>query len=57
MDGGEKAGAQVVVEVLILAHLKHFLPLLHRHLVLDALSCLVLITDLLSSKLNTKQII
>ena len=55
MDGGEEAGAEVVVEVLVLAHLEHFLPLLHGHLVLDALSCLFLITDLLPTKLNKIQ--
>lgn len=36
VDGGEEAGAQVVVEVLVLAHLKHLLPLLLSHLALDA---------------------
>ena len=54
MDGGEEAGAQVVVEVLVLAHLKHLLPLLHRHLALDALSGLLLLTELLPTKLQAR---
>lgn len=53
MDGGEEACAQVMVQVLVLAHLEHFIPLLHRHLVLNALGCLLLIADLLPAKLNT----
>lgn len=53
VDGGEEAGAQVMVQVFVLAHLEHFIPLLYRHLVLNALSCLLLITDFLPTKLNT----
>lgn len=56
MDGGEEAGAEVVVEVLILTHLKHFLPLLRSHLVLHALRRLVLLTQLLTSKLEQKMV-
>ena len=52
VDSGEEAGAQVVVQVLVLAHLKHLLPLLHGHLALDALSGLLLISYLLPSKLH-----
>ena len=52
MDGGEEAGAEVVVEVLVLAHLKHLLPLLHRHLALDALCGLLLLAELLPAKLQ-----
>lgn len=52
VDGGEEAGAQVVVQVLVLAHLKHFLPLLLRHLALDALRRLLLVPQLLSAKLR-----
>ena len=54
MDGGEEAGAQVVVEVLVLAHLKHLLPLLHRHLALDALRGLLLLAKLLTAKLQAR---
>lgn len=54
MDGREEAGTQVMVQVLVLAHLEHFIPLLHRHLVLNALSCLLLVADLLPTKLNTQ---
>ena len=53
MDGREEAGAEVVVEVLVLSHLKHLLPLLHRHLVLHALSRLVLLSQGLPPKLTT----
>lgn len=53
MDGGKEAGAQVMVQVLVLAHLKHLFPLLYRHLVLDALGRLLLISDLLPTELNT----
>lgn len=52
MDGREEAGAQVVVEVLVLAHLKHFLPLLYGHLILHAFRTLILLTQLLPSKLR-----
>lgn len=52
MDGRKKASAQVVVEVLILAHLKHFLPLLHGHLILHALRTLIFLTQLLTTKLH-----
>lgn len=52
MDGGEEAGAQVVVQVLVLAHLEHFLPLLLRHLALDALGGLLLLPQLLTAKLQ-----
>lgn len=51
VDGGEEAGAQVVVKVLVLAHFKHFLPLLLSHLALDALCRLLLLSDLLPTKL------
>lgn len=54
VDGGEEAGAQVVVKVLVLAHFKHFLPLLLRHLALDALRSLLLLSDLLTPKLQQK---
>lgn len=49
MDGREKACTQIVIEVLVLAHLKHFLPLLHRHLILHTLCTLILLTQLLPS--------
>lgn len=52
MDGGEEAGAQVVVQVLVLAHLEHFLPLLLGHLALDALCSLLLLPDLFTTKLR-----
>lgn len=52
VDGGEEAGAQVVVKVLVLAHFKHFLPLLFSHLALDALCSLLLLSDLLPTKLR-----
>lgn len=52
VDGGEEAGAQVVVQVLILAHLKHLLPLLLRHLALDALCSLFFLSYFLSTKLE-----
>ena len=52
MDGGEEAGAKVVVQVLVLAHLKHLLPLLLGHLALDALSSLLFIPQLLATKLE-----
>lgn len=52
MDGGEEAGAQVVVQVLVLAHLKHLLPLLLRHLALDALCSLFFLSYLLPTKLE-----
>lgn len=55
MDGGEEAGAQVVVQVLVLAHLKHFLPLLLRHLALDAFCSLLLLSDLLTAKLQQEK--
>lgn len=54
MNGREEAGAEVVVEVFILTHLKHLLPLLYRHLFLDTLRCLLLIPDLLTAKLQTE---
>lgn len=56
MDGREEAGAQVVVKVLVLAHLKHFLPLLHRHLILHTLRALIFLTQLLPSKLHERDI-
>lgn len=52
VDGGEEAGAQVVVQVLVLAHLKHLLPLLLRHLALDALCGLLFLSYLLAAKLE-----
>lgn len=52
VDGGEEAGAQVVVQVLVLAHLKHLLPLLLRHLALDALCGLLFLSYLLATKLE-----
>lgn len=52
MDGGEEAGAQVMVQVLVLAHLKHLLPLLLRHLALDALCGLFFLSELLATKLE-----
>ena len=52
MYGREEAGTQVVVEVLVLAHLKHLLPLLHRHLALDALRRLFLLAQLLAAELQ-----
>lgn len=52
VDGGEEAGAQVVVQVFVLAHLKHFLPLLLCHLALDAFCCLLLLSQLLTAKLQ-----
>lgn len=51
VDGGEEAGAQVVVQVLILTHLEDFLPLLLRHLALDAFRSLLLLSYLLTAKL------
>lgn len=54
MDSGEEAGAQVVIQILVLTHLKHFLPLLLRHLALDALGTLLLLTQLLATKLKEK---
>jgi len=54
VDGGEEAGAQVVVEVLVLAHLKHLLPLLHRHLALDALGRLLLLAEFLPTELQAR---
>lgn len=54
MDGGEETRAQVVVEILVLAHFEHFLPLLLRHLALDALCSLLLLPDLLTTKLQKK---
>lgn len=53
VDGGEETSAQVMVQVLVLAHLEHFIPLLYWHLVLNAFSRLLLVTDLLPAKLNT----
>lgn len=53
MDGGEEAGAQVVVQILVLTHFKHFLPFFFCHLTLDALSCLFFITKLLPTELHT----
>lgn len=55
MDGGEEAGAQVVVQVLVLAHLEHFLPLLLRHLALDAFCGLLLLPQLLTAKLQREK--
>lgn len=55
VDGGEEAGAQVVVQVLVLAHLKHLLPLLLRHLALDALCSLLLLPQLLAAKLQQEK--
>lgn len=55
MDGGEEAGAQVVVQVLVLAHLEHFLPLLLRHLALYALRSLLLLSDLLTAELQQEK--
>lgn len=52
VDGGEEAGAQVVVQVLVLAHLKHLLPLLLRHLALDALCGLLFLSYLFATKLE-----
>lgn len=37
MDGGEEAGDEVLVQVLILAHLEDLLPLHVRHLLLQLL--------------------
>ncbi len=54
MNGREEAGAEVVVEVFILTHLKHLLPLLYRHLFLDTLRCLLLIPDFFTAKLQTE---
>ena len=55
MDGGEEAGAQIVVQVLVLTHLEHFLPLFLSHLALDALSSLFLLTQLLTTKLQQQE--
>lgn len=53
MDSGEEAGAEVVVEVLVLTHLKHFLPLLNSHLVLHTLCSLVFLAEIFTTKLHT----
>lgn len=55
MDGGEEAGAQVVVQVLVLAHLENLLPLLLRHLALDAFGRLLLVAQLLPSELQQEE--
>ncbi len=55
VNGGEETCAEVVIEILVLAHLKHFLPFLHGHLVLHALSCLTLLPKLLPSKLRERR--
>lgn len=52
MYGREQAGTEIVVQIFILTHFKHFLPLLHSHLVLNALSGLFLISELFPSKLR-----
>lgn len=52
MYGREQTGTKVVVEIFILTHFKNFLPLLHSHLVLYALCCLFLISELFPSKLR-----
>lgn len=51
VDGGEEAGAQVVVQVLVLAHLKNLLPLFLCHLALNAFSRLLLLPQLFTAKL------
>ena len=52
MDGGEEAGAQVVVEVSVLAHVIHSLPFIVRHSLLDHLCCQVFFSHLTPSKLK-----
>lgn len=52
MDGGEEAGAQVVVQILVLAHFKHLLPFLLRHPTLDAFSRLFFVAQLLPAELH-----
>ena len=55
MYSREQACTKIVVQIFILTHFKHFLPLLHSHLVLNALSCLLLISELFSSKLRGRR--
>lgn len=52
MDSGEEASAEVVVEVFVLAHLKDFLPLLNRHLVLHTFCSLVFLAKFFTTKLD-----
>ena len=52
MNGWEKAGAEILVEIFILAHVVDGLPLLICHLLLDGLSSQLLLTERLSSKLQ-----
>ena len=54
MDGGEETGTQVVVEVLVLGHLKHLLPLLNSHLLLYVLCRLLLLWQLFTPKLTNR---
>lgn len=56
MDRGEEAGAQVVVKVFVLAHLKHLLPLSLRHLALNGLGRLLLLAYLLPTKLQPEKL-
>ena len=58
VNGWEEAGAEVVVEILVTAHLVDFLPLSFTHLFLDGLSCNFLISVHLAAKLkyNNKHI-
>jgi hypothetical protein len=55
MYSREEARAEIVVQVFVLTHFKHLFPFLHRHLVLNALSGLFLISEFFPSKLKWKK--
>lgn len=55
MDSWEKTGTEVVVKVLVLAHLKHLLPLLDGHLILYTFGRLVFLTQVFTSELHKVQ--
>ena len=52
VNGWEEAGAEVVVEILVTAHLVDFLPLGFTHLFLDGLGRHFLISVHLAAKLK-----
>lgn len=56
MNSREEAGAQVLIQVLILAHIVHSLPLLVTHVFLDRLSSHAFLTKRLTTKLQNKTV-
>ena len=55
IDGGEEAGAEVVVEILVLAHLVHLEPFRLRHLLLHQLGCHALLVRIQTSVLRRRE--